>query len=315
MTRKRRLAQPAGRHRRLLPDRPAGLGAGRGDPAGDRIRLAPARRRAGRGPVRSAARPGKPGSYLNVPVDLTPFFTSGLLTPCQPDDPHEQARFVHYAAQFRSDGEAMCLALAESRGWPVATDDRKAIRVAQQAGLTVVSCPELVKAWADATRPDPATLVQVLTDIQTLAQFRPNSTMPESAWWLSVFILEPGSIASRTFRHAPFIESVASLAFTVCEEGIVCLYSLHVADRVDQIPNEVCGCKVAKPVRPPEGSLKVVRHVTRLIFPDGPESREKVASAGDTVDCDTCFTVDFADCIKNVLTLVQIALVGEDASP
>ena len=81
----------------------------------------------------------------------------------------------------------MCLALAESRGWPVATDDRKAIRVAAQAGLTVISCPQLVKAWADATRPDPATLVQVLTDIQTLAQFRPNATMPESAWWFRQF--------------------------------------------------------------------------------------------------------------------------------
>ena len=45
----------------------------------------------------------------------------------------------------------MCIAIAEQRGWTVATDDRKAIRVAQQAGLTVVSCPELVKRWADAT--------------------------------------------------------------------------------------------------------------------------------------------------------------------
>ena len=80
----------------------------------------------------------------------------------------------------------MCLALAERRGWLVATDDRKAIRVARQAGLTVVSCPELVKAWADATRPDQATLVQILKDIQTLAQFRPNLTMPEAAWWLEI---------------------------------------------------------------------------------------------------------------------------------
>ena len=98
--------------------------------------------------------PDKPGSYQNVPVDLTPFVTSGVLTLCQPDDAQEQARYVHYATLFRSDGEAMCLALAECRGWTVATDDRRAIHVAQKAGLTVVSCPELVKAWADATRPD-----------------------------------------------------------------------------------------------------------------------------------------------------------------
>jgi hypothetical protein len=127
--------------------------------------------------------PAQAGAILNEPADLTPYFASGLLTPCQPDDPHEQARFVHYATIFRSDGEAMCLALAESRGWPVATDDRKAIRVAGQAGLTVISCPQLVKAWVDASRPNPATVARVLTDIQTLAQFRPNLTMPESAWW------------------------------------------------------------------------------------------------------------------------------------
>lgn len=127
--------------------------------------------------------PDNPGLYRNVPVDFTPFVSSGVLTPCQPDDPQEQARYVQYATLFRSDGEAMCLALAECRGWTVATDDRKAILVAQQAGLRVVSCPDLVKAWADVTRPDTSTLKQVLNDIQMLAQFRPNSSMAESDWW------------------------------------------------------------------------------------------------------------------------------------
>ena len=127
--------------------------------------------------------PDNPGSYRNVTVDLTPFLGSGVLTACQPDDPQEQARYVHYATLFRSDGEAMCLALAECRGWTVATDDRKAILVAQQAGLRVVSCPDLVKAWADVTRPDTSTLKQVLNDIQMLAQFRPNSSMAETDWW------------------------------------------------------------------------------------------------------------------------------------
>ncbi len=91
--------------------------------------------------------------------------------------------FIQYAAQFRSDGEAMCLAIAEARGCVLATDDRLAIRFAEKGGLTVISCPHLVMTWVDATRPDTALVVQVLTDIQTLAQFRPNSTMPESNWW------------------------------------------------------------------------------------------------------------------------------------
>jgi hypothetical protein len=127
--------------------------------------------------------PDNPGSYRNAPVDLTAFVDSGVLTPCEPDDPQEQSRYVHYATLFRSDGEAMCLALAECRAWAVATDDRRAILVAQQAGLTVVSCPAIVKAWADATQSDATSIAKALTDIQTLAQFRPNPTMPAYRWW------------------------------------------------------------------------------------------------------------------------------------
>lgn len=127
--------------------------------------------------------PDKPGSHRNVAVDLTPFVASGVLTLCQPDDDQEQVAYVQYAALFRSDGEAMCLALAECRGWTVATDDRRAIQVAQTAGIFVVSCPELVKAWADAIRPGAASLAQVITDIEMLAQFRPNSKMRDSGWW------------------------------------------------------------------------------------------------------------------------------------
>ncbi len=128
--------------------------------------------------------PDNPGSYGNVPADFTPFVNSGVLTICQPDDGQEQAQYVHYAMLFRSAGEAMCLALVVCRGWTVATDDRRAISVAQNAGLSVVSCPELVKAWADVTHPDSNSVLRVLTNIQSLAQFRPNPKMPGYKWWI-----------------------------------------------------------------------------------------------------------------------------------
>src|SRR6516162_5439305 len=104
--------------------------------------------------------PANPGHFLKVAVDLSPLIASGVLQVCAPIGQAEQDRFVHYATQFRSDGEAMCIALAEQRGWLLATDDRKAIRVARQAGITVLSCPALVKLWADATKPNQATLLQ-----------------------------------------------------------------------------------------------------------------------------------------------------------
>src|SRR4051794_23705903 len=57
----------------------------------------------------------KPGQFLKVAVDLLPLKTSGVLHVCAPADQTERDRFVHFAAQFRSDGEAMCIALAEQR--------------------------------------------------------------------------------------------------------------------------------------------------------------------------------------------------------
>ncbi len=126
----------------------------------------------------------QPGKIVTVPVDLSGLIASGLLAPCDPQNQQELDQFTHYAALFQSDGEAMCLAIAEQRQWIVATDDRKAIRVARQAGLTVVSCPELVRKWATATRPDQATLNTVLRDIQVLARFRPYRSLPHYKWWV-----------------------------------------------------------------------------------------------------------------------------------
>jgi hypothetical protein len=135
--------------------------------------------------------PKQPGRVLKVPADLSGLISSGVLTVCAPKNQKELDRYTHYATVFRSDGESMCLALAERRGWVVATDDRKAIRVARQVGLTVVSCPELVKAWAAAVRPDSPTLVQTLRDIQVLAQFKPNPSMPEHGWWAAQLAASP----------------------------------------------------------------------------------------------------------------------------
>lgn len=128
--------------------------------------------------------PADPTKFITVPVDLTPLISAGVLTSCQPDVQSELDLFTQYAVQFRSDGEAMCLALAQSRGWLVATDDKKAVRIGQQAGLTVLSSPQLLKMWADSAHPDQPTLVKAIKDIELRAQFCPNPTMPECQWWI-----------------------------------------------------------------------------------------------------------------------------------
>ena len=128
--------------------------------------------------------PAQPGKFVKLPADLSGLIRSGVLTICDPQNQKELDRFTYYATLFRSDGESMCLALAEQRGWVIATDDRRAIRLAKQAGLTVVCCPQLLKAWADSTTPDEPTLMRILQDIEVLAQFKPNSSMPEYQWWV-----------------------------------------------------------------------------------------------------------------------------------
>jgi hypothetical protein len=129
--------------------------------------------------------PADPNKLIAAPADLTPLVSAGALDLCGPNDQKELDLFTQYASVFRSDGEAMCLALAEARGWVIATDDRKAIRIAQQAGLTVLSSPQLLKTWSNVAKPDPAIVVQSLRDIELFARFRPNPAMPECQWWLN----------------------------------------------------------------------------------------------------------------------------------
>src|SRR5262245_54319973 len=64
--------------------------------------------------------PTQPGKIVKVPADLSGLISSGVLTVCAPENQQELDRYVHYATVFRSDGESMCLALAERRRWVVA---------------------------------------------------------------------------------------------------------------------------------------------------------------------------------------------------
>lgn len=120
---------------------------------------------------------------VSTPVDLGPLLDAGILATCEPENDAEVEAFTRYAVHFRSDGEAMCLALAECRGWAVATDDRKAVRVAAESGLRVITSPELLKGWAESARPVRSVLIQAIRDIERLAQFRPTASFPGYEWW------------------------------------------------------------------------------------------------------------------------------------
>jgi predicted nucleic acid-binding protein len=116
-------------------------------------------------------------------IDLTLIVNEGLLHPCDLQNQVEMDLFVQLATTL-DDGEAMSLAIAKVRGWEMASDDRKARRVAGQLAVSVLTTAELVKVWAENTGATDTDVSQVLLNIQTFARFIPHKTMPLHQWWL-----------------------------------------------------------------------------------------------------------------------------------
>ncbi len=113
---------------------------------------------------------------------LRDFAKAGVLSECTFHQ-SEQALFVEYAAEL-DDGEAAALAVAVSRRWKLATDDRKAGRLATEAGITVITTPELARRWADALKPPEAQVHDLLQRIQRFARFTPRRGSQHYDWWV-----------------------------------------------------------------------------------------------------------------------------------
>jgi hypothetical protein len=128
--------------------------------------------------------PDDPSNLLPEPIDLRPLIEAGVLQPCDVAAGQETALLVELATEL-DDGEAAALAICQSRDWVLATDDRKARRLASERGVTTVTSPELVKGWADGSSAPATEVGEVLRNIQTFARFVPHKTMPLAEWWLT----------------------------------------------------------------------------------------------------------------------------------
>lgn len=126
--------------------------------------------------------PETENGFVLEPILLAPLLETANLAVCTADGDGELALFVDFAGLV-DDGEAMCLALAQSRGWAVATDDRKARRIAQARGIPLQSTPEIIKTWADTTNADQPRIVEAIQRIQTLARFTPHPSASLAGWW------------------------------------------------------------------------------------------------------------------------------------
>ncbi len=118
------------------------------------------------------------------PIEPQPFIDESLLTLVDVSCADETELYVRLAGDL-DDGEAMAMAIAKLRGWTLATDDRKAKRLAVDLGVPVVSTPELVQQWAEAGRMPPDRVKTILLNIESRARFTPAQNARCHDWWIA----------------------------------------------------------------------------------------------------------------------------------
>ena len=124
----------------------------------------------------------------NESVDIDDLISQGVIQICDCENAGEQELFVNLAASL-DDGEAMSLAIALSRNWHLATDDKKARRIFaenSQINSLLISTSDLVKEWAENENADNLTIKSVLLKIERKASFRPPKSDINSIWWKDV---------------------------------------------------------------------------------------------------------------------------------
>ena len=119
----------------------------------------------------------------NKTVDISTLVSAGLIKVISINSEEEQESFVDLATEL-DDGEAITVSLAEHRGYQVATDDRKALKVIfERASVHTTSTLELVKRWAELRNVSREETRSVLSLIWAGASYYPGERDPLYSWW------------------------------------------------------------------------------------------------------------------------------------
>lgn len=124
--------------------------------------------------------PRVPGAPRDT-IDLVPHIVAGsIVTTALNED--ETATYIRFAAEV-DDGEAQVLAVGLHRGLVVATDDRRARRVAAREAVKLLSTPELILVWAHRSGRSINEVRQAVLDIEMRARYRPRTADTNRAEW------------------------------------------------------------------------------------------------------------------------------------
>ena len=115
-------------------------------------------------------------------LDIDRLIEAGVLHGCDLQSGDESELFIQLAVRL-DDGEAACLAIAKSRSWVLATDDRVARKLAYELEVLTVGTAELVKRWAELSAAGDDLIAQTITNIQRFAKFSPRAGSPDADWW------------------------------------------------------------------------------------------------------------------------------------
>lgn len=115
-------------------------------------------------------------------IDLSDALADGVLRECKLESEQEADEFVRLAS-ILDDGEAACMALAKCRSWMVATDDRKALRIAQSEGVPTITTPEIIKRWAETRSIETVGITDVVRRIERYSRFVPQRNAALFNWW------------------------------------------------------------------------------------------------------------------------------------
>ncbi len=116
-------------------------------------------------------------------VDLSAFYASGLALDVRLDA--AETDLVVELATSVDDGEAEVIAIALARHLTMATDDRRARRIAAERSVTLLSTPELLWQWQEVSAVPATRMGEVLGAISRRSHYRPGVSHALYEWWNS----------------------------------------------------------------------------------------------------------------------------------
>jgi predicted nucleic acid-binding protein len=99
----------------------------------------------------------------------------------------ELEKFIAFAREI-DDGEAATFAVATNRDLPVATDDRRAQRLAlaNVPPISIIGTTQLLKTWVDASAVEPERAAEMVHAVERRASYIPRRDDQHLAWWVTL---------------------------------------------------------------------------------------------------------------------------------